>query len=99
MSDVTKSEVPVDDVSIRPVEDTDAYPKKYWWVILILVPVILALIPTLPSLLKKPDNASDARTTITQSGTSNSLQTGGINISNSDLSSKLYVTTVSIIAR
>jgi hypothetical protein len=81
------------------------YPKKYWWLVLLVLPAVLALIPILPALLKKDDKTGDGGTNISQSGKGNIQQTGsgivqigGVNILNSDLSSKMYVTDVSIIA-
>jgi hypothetical protein len=34
-----------------------SYPRKYWWVVVVALPVILALIAIMPSLSKKPDKA------------------------------------------
>jgi hypothetical protein len=84
-------------------EEGKKYPKKYWWLVLLVLPVILALIPVLPALFKKEDKTGDTQTgkgNIHQAGTGNG--TGNVNesvnILNSDLSSKMYVTNVSIIA-
>ncbi len=30
------------------------YPKKYWWLVLVIVPLVAALIGIVPSLLKGP---------------------------------------------
>ena len=87
-------------------KEVKEYPKKYWWLVLLVLPAILALIPILPVLLRKDDKTGDVATNISQSGKGNILQTGassiaqtgGVNILNSDLSSKMYVTNVSIIA-
>ena len=80
-------------------EEGKKYPKKYWWLVLLVLPVILALIPVLPGLFKKEDKTGDSQTgkgNIHQTGTSNVNES--VNILNSDLSSKMYVTNVSIIA-
>ena len=79
-------------------EEGKKYPKKYWWLVLLVLPVILALIPVLPGLFKKEDKTRDSQTgvNIHQTGTSNVNES--VNILNSDLSSKMYVTNVSIIA-
>src|SRR5271165_1795038 len=74
-------------------KEVKKYPKKYWWLVLLVLPAILALIPILPALLGKDDKKVDVAPNISQSA-----QPGGVNILNSDLSSTLYVTTVSIIA-
>ena len=78
--------------------------KKYWWLLLIVVPVVLAVIQVFPELGKKEDKAPGG-TTITQSGTGNTAQAGtsniqqngGVNILNSDLSSKMFVANISLI--
>ncbi len=46
------------------------YPKKYWWAVVVALPVILALIAILPSLLKKskPTGGSEFSSTVTGSG-------------------------------
>jgi len=80
-------------------EEGKKYPKKYWWLVLLVLPVILALIPVLPGLFKKEDKTGDSQTgkgNIHQAGTGNVNES--VNILNSDLSSKMYVTNVSIIA-
>src|SRR5215469_17772703 len=85
-------------------DEVKKYPKKYCWLGLLVMPAILALIPTLPELLRKEEKTRDVVTTSQsgkgniQIGTNNVAQTGGVNILNSDLSSKMYVTNVSIIA-
>src|SRR5262249_46899724 len=66
---------------------TVSYPQKYWWLILVLLPLALALIKIIPDLRsKKP-----AAPTIQQGGTGNTQVTGNGNIFNSDLSTKTYV--------
>jgi len=80
--------------------DVKGYPKKYWWLILVALPIILGLIAVLPGLIQRSDKAGAAGSGVSQSGSGNVAQTGSgnVNISNSDLSSKMYVTNVSIIA-
>lgn len=88
-----------------PPEAT-TYPKKYWWLVILVLPLALAVIAIIPSISKKKAGGGGG-TTITQGGAGNILQTGtggiaqsgGVNILNSDLSSKMYVTNVSIIAQ
>ena len=80
--------------------------KKYWWLVVLVLPVILALIAVIPSLGKKEDKAAGG-TTISQTGTGNAAQSGtgniqqsgGVNILNSDLSTKMYVANISIITQ
>lgn len=36
---------------------TEAYPKKYWWLVLVAVPIILALLALLPTLLPNGGNS------------------------------------------
>src|ERR1700751_5031851 len=82
-------------------EEGKKYPKKYRWLVLLVLPVIVALIPILPALFKKEDKTGDTQSgkgDFHQTGTGNVAQNGSVNILNSDLSSKMYVTNVSIIA-
>lgn len=51
-------------------EPTNGPQKKYWWLILIVLPIILALIAIVPDLLKN----GDSEETVT-----NTLQTGDVN--------------------
>jgi len=86
-------------------EDPPTYPKKYWWLVLLVLPLTLAVITILPTFREKA--AAGSGTTITQGGTGNVLQTGSgsvaqsgnVNILGSDLSSRMYVTNVSVIAQ
>ena len=42
--------------SIPGKENANGYPKKYWWLVLVLAPIIVALIPQIPSCLKEYSN-------------------------------------------
>jgi tetratricopeptide (TPR) repeat protein len=87
-----------------PPEAT-TYPKKYWWLVILVLPLTLGVIAIVPSMSQKKEGGGG--TTITQGGAGNILQTGsgsvaqsgGVNILNSDLSTKMFVTNVSIIAQ
>ena len=83
--------------------ESPAYPKRYWWLVLLVLPLALAVIAILPSWREK---AAGSGPTITQGGAGNVLQTGsgaisqsgGVNILNSDLSTRMAVTNISVIA-
>src|SRR3954470_15617779 len=69
-----------------------AYPQKYWWVILVLLPITLALIKFLPDpSSKKPSVQPPLDKSVTVKGNSNIL--------NSDLSTKTYVITLPAIEK
>ena len=86
--------------------DTQTYPRKYWWLVILVLPLALGVIAIIPALSKKKAPGGGG-TTITQGGAGNILQTGtgsvaqsgGVNILNSDLSTKLYFTNLSVIAQ
>lgn len=74
-----------------------SYPQKYWWLLLVLLPLALALIKIIPDLRsKKPEPPAS---TIHQGGTGNTLVTGSQNILNSDLSTKTYVINMAAIEK
>ena len=87
-------------------QEAPSYPKKYWWLVAVILPLALAVIAVFPSLLRRQAGEGGG-TTVTQGGAGNVLQTGsgsiaqsgGVNILNSDLSTKFYVTTLSVIAQ
>jgi hypothetical protein len=75
-----------------------AYPKKYWWVVLVALPIVLALIAVLPGLLRGGGGGSSR--TVVNAGDDAKIATDGgtINITNNDFSTKLFVTNVAVIA-
>lgn len=79
-------------------QDAPGYPKKYWWLVVVVLPIVLGLITLLPRFLEK--KAEPGAPSVKQDGIGNVAQggSGNVNIANSDLSSKMYVTNVSIIA-
>jgi tetratricopeptide (TPR) repeat protein len=69
-----------------------SYPQKYWWVILVALPVALALIKLGPDLFSpKKDSGSSGGFNNQQSGNNNVAVSGNANILNSDLSTETYV--------
>ena len=80
------------------MQDAPSYPKKYWWLVVLVLPIVLGLIALLPRFLDK--KAEPGAPSVKQDGIGNISQggSGNVNIANSDLSSKMYVTNVSIIA-
>ena len=84
--------------SAQPSPMAEAWhPKKYWWVVAVVVPVAVALVAVLPSLLKRGGDDSGSEKSgnsvnANQSGSGNVQQVGGININlaGSDLSQKMY---------
>jgi len=74
--------------------ETKDYPRKYWWVVIVALPIILGLIAAVPGVMSKTGGA--APPSITQGGVGNIQQTGAGSVIN-DYSSKMYVTNVSII--
>jgi tetratricopeptide (TPR) repeat protein len=74
------------------------YPKKYWWVILVVVPVVGGLIAVLPGLIHGEKGADEkGKGGVTQVGNGN--VSGNGNIVGNDLSKKTYFITVESIAR
>jgi len=69
------------------------YPKKYWWVILVVVPVLGALIAILPALISGGKDSDGSKGGVTQVGNNN------VNITGSDLSQKMYFINVQSIAK
>src|SRR5262249_39311774 len=76
--------------------ETGTYPKKYWWVVLVVVPIVLGLIAATQVLLPR----SAPGVSQTQTGIGNVAQNGtwNVNMTNADLSTKLYVTNISVSA-
>jgi len=75
--------------------ETKDYPKKYWWVVIVALPIILGLIAVVPGLMSKTGGGA-APPTVSQNGVGNIQQTGAGSVIN-DYSSKMYVTNGSII--
>ncbi len=77
-----------------------SYPRKYWWLILIALPVMIALIGILPQLIsKKKADAPAGGFNNQQTGDSNVAINGSGNILNSDLSTKTYVINMAAIEK
>jgi hypothetical protein len=69
----------------------ESYPKKYWWVVIVAVPIIVALITVLPGLVKSSNSSG---------GPSGTTITGDNNTVNYDYSThNTFVTNVAVIAR
>ena len=81
-------------------ETKASYPRKYWWLILIALPVMIALIGILPQLIsKKKADAPAGGFNNQQNGDSNVAISGSGNILNSDLSTKTYVINMAAIEK
>ena len=74
--------------------ETKDYPKKYWWVVIVALPIVLGLIAVVPGVMSKTGGAVPP--SVSQTGVGNIQQTGAGSVIN-DYSSKMYVTNVSII--
>ena len=74
--------------------ETKDYPKKYWWVVIVALPIVLGLIAVVPGVMSKAGGAVPP--SVSQTGVGNIQQTGAGSVIN-DYSSKMYVTNVSII--
>jgi hypothetical protein len=73
------------------VADGANVPRKYWWVVAVAVPVVLALIAIVPTLVKRSE--------VSSGGTSTTI-TGDNNAVNFDYSThNTFVTNVNVIAR
>jgi len=77
------------------MSERSSYPRKYWWVVMVIVPIALAVIAIVPHL----STSAAPAPTITQSGPGSVVQTGqgSVNVTTNDFSTKLYVTNVSMI--
>lgn len=78
--------------------EAGAYPKKYWWVVLVAVPIVLALIAQVSGLFRR--GGSSPSPTVVQTGDKSIAQVGDggtINVTNNDFSTKLFVTNVAVI--
>ena len=69
--------------------NTVSYAQKYWWLILVLLPLALALIKIIPDLRTKKSEGGGFNNQ--QTGNDNVAISGNQNILNSDLSTKTYV--------
>ncbi len=77
---------------------TRSYPQKYWWLILVLLPVALALIKLVPDFVSKKKEGGGAYSN-QQTGSNNVAINGSANILNSDLSTKTYVINMAAIEK
>jgi tetratricopeptide (TPR) repeat protein len=75
-----------------------SYPKKYWWLILVLLPIALALLKIIPDLRSKKEGGGSAFSN-QQTGNNNVAISGSGNILNSDLSTKTYVISMAAIEK
>jgi hypothetical protein len=66
------------------------YPRKYWWVVLIILPIVLALITTVPKLFKGSDPAGS----ITATATGNNNTVNVVNAKNMTV-----INNISVIAK
>ena len=66
-----------------------SYPQKYWWLILIALPLALALIKLAPDLLSKKSDGAGFKNE--QTGDHNVAINGSNNVLNTDLSTKTYL--------
>ena len=48
----------------------ESYPRKYWWVVVVAVPIVVALIAAFTDLLKSDATSGPATTITVQSGRS-----------------------------
>ena len=61
---------------------SESYPKKYWWLVLVAVPLIVALVQILPTLLDRGGGGEDSE---------------GFYIAHADFGAEMYFTNVSVI--
>ena len=79
------------------------YPQKYWWVVLVALPIVLALITMFSGVFSRGGGRSggsgtgSAPPSISQTGGGQNVAVGGtrniVNVTNNDYSTKLYLTT------
>jgi hypothetical protein len=67
-----------------------SYPKKYWWVVVVALPIVLAVIAVLPGLLKSSNGSSTPSVSVTGDGTI---------VNYGYLENNTFVTNVEVIAR
>ena len=74
-----------------------SYPQKYWWVILIALPLALALVKLVPDLVSKKGDAAGFKNQ--QTGDHNVAISGSNNVLTTDLSTKTYVISLAAIEK
>ena len=62
--------------------ESKSYPKKYWWVVLVALPVGLALVGILPQLIGRSDREDSGGTQVRIDGDNNFVNTGNLTIVN-----------------
>jgi hypothetical protein len=68
----------------------ESYPRKYWWVVVVAVPIVVALIAVLPGLLKSSNGSGPPPVQVTGNGTI---------VNYGYLENNTFVTNVEVIAR
>ena len=61
-------------------ETGDRYPRKYWWIVLIALPLVIAVIGVLPKFV--PTKESNKETSRRQNGDNNTIIKGNNNVVN-----------------
>jgi hypothetical protein len=78
-----------------------AYPQKYWWVVLVALPIVLALITMFSGVFSRGGGSGSSNASsppgVSQSGDGQKVVVGGtgnqVTVTNNDFSTKLYLTT------
>ncbi|MGZ4966581.1 MAG: hypothetical protein ACXV97_05350, partial [Chthoniobacterales bacterium] len=76
-----------------------SYPKRYWWVVLVFLPIALTLIKVVPDLMKKDGSSSSGGFVNKQDGNNNVAINGSNNVLSTDLSTKTYVINMAAIEK